>query len=224
MPPLQGLIFDLDGTLIDSAPDLRQALNATLKTHGRKSLPLETIKGFTGDGMMPMIARAFAATGTPLPESETYKVFQQFITHYRNLGPDPEQVFAGAVEAIMDFRKSGVKIGICTNKQELATTQLLEDLGINPLFDFVAGGDTFPVHKPHPDHVRGVISRLGVPTENCVMVGDGPNDVNAAHAAGIPCIVVTHGYSQDYDRLGGDVLIGGFGELSAALTKLGFSV
>jgi phosphoglycolate phosphatase len=115
-------------------------------------------------------------------------------------------------------------MGICTNKQEAATHHLLEELGLKNYFVFIAGGDTFPVHKPHPDHVNGVIEKLSVPSAHCVMVGDGPHDVTAARGAGIPCLVVTHGYGGDYHAFGAAALIDGFHGLVPALGKLGFDV
>ncbi len=222
MPQLHGLIFDLDGTLLDSAPDLRHALNAMLAECDRPALPLDVVTRMTGDGMMPMIERAFEATGGKPPGFNSYNSFQVFIKHYRGLKPDLGQIYPGAREAIEYFRNKGIKIGLCTNKQEAATLRLLEDLDLTRYFTFVAGGDTFPLHKPHPDHVRGVMAKLGSDTTNSVMIGDSPNDVIAAKGAGIPSIVVTHGYGGNYEELGADLIINGFKELNAALTKLGF--
>jgi phosphoglycolate phosphatase len=224
MPPLKGLIFDLDGTLIDSAPDLRHALNAMLKDYGRGELGLDTVTRMTGDGMMPLITRAFEATGGVPEGFNSYSSFQVFIAHYRNLNPDPAQIYPGGREAIERYFKAGVKLGICTNKQEAATVRLLEQLELARYFTFIAGGDTFPVHKPHPDHVRGVLLQLGSTPANSVMIGDGPNDVTAARGAGVACIVVMHGYGGDYAELRPDKAIGGFGELEEALKALGFSL
>lgn len=224
MPLLQGLIFDLDGTLLDSAPDLRQALNRTLQAHGRRELVLDEVVQMVGDGMLPLLNRAFAATGEPVPESESYVRFQEFVTHYRGQKPDPSQIYPNARETLERFHGANVKLGICTNKQEASTLQLLDELRLKHYFTFVAGGDTFPVHKPNPGHVKGVIEKLGVPAQNCVMVGDGPNDVAAAHGAGIPCIVVTHGYGGDYSQLGATALIAGLRELRPALKALEFKL
>jgi phosphoglycolate phosphatase len=224
MPQLQGLIFDLDGTLVDSAPDIRQALNATLAQHGRRELSLHEVKAMVGDGMMPLIDRAFAATGGKPNDFNAYQSFQAFIAHYRNLKADPSQLYPVARETIEHYHDAGVKLGICTNKQEAATLRLLEELGVRRFFGFVAGGDTFTTHKPHPDHVKGVIEKLKVSAANCAMVGDGLNDVRAAQGAGIPCIVVMHGYTEDYAALGADKLIKGFADLPDALSVLGFEI
>jgi phosphoglycolate phosphatase len=221
MPRLQGLIFDLDGTLIDSAPDLRHALNTTMTSLGRRELSLDEVQSMIGDGGFSLLARAFAATGAPVSDKETYGHFQTFLAHYRGLTPDQSQIYPLGREVLETFSRANVTLGICTNKQEAATRYLLAGLDLARYFGFVAGGDTFPVHKPHPDHVRGVIEGLSVPLENCVMVGDGPNDVLAAQSAGIPCIVVTHGYGG-FDNFGGDHVIEGFHELADALRTLGY--
>ncbi len=224
MPLLQGLIFDLDGTLLDSAPDLRQALNRTLKAHGRRDITLDEVKSMVGDGMLPMLGRAFAATGEGISDSDSYTRFQEFIAHYRAQKPDPSQLYPHVVETLETFQSAGVKVGICTNKQGAATIQLLEQLNLTRYFTFVAGGDTFQVHKPNPGHVTGVIEKLGVPASGCVMIGDSRNDVAAAHGAGIPCFVVTHGYGQDFESLGATALISGFQELLQMLTSQGFEI
>ncbi|MFY9288036.1 MAG: HAD-IA family hydrolase [Alphaproteobacteria bacterium] len=224
MPLLQGLIFDLDGTLLDSAPDLCQALNLTLKDHNHGELTLDEVKDMTGDGMLPMLGRAFAATGERITEANSYKLFQEFIQHYRTLKPDPSQLYPGTVEMLEKYHAKGVKLGICTNKQEAATHRLIADLNLTPYFTFIAGGDTYPTHKPHPDHVRGVIAELRVPAMQCVMIGDSRNDVLAAKGAGIPCIGITHGYGIALDQLGANLLISGFNELPQALDSLGFQL
>lgn len=224
MPRLSGLIFDLDGTLIDSAPDLRQALNAMLAEHGRRPMSLDEVKRAVGDGMIPLIERAFKETGG-LPENfNSYNCFQNFIAHYRRLNADLGQIYPGAQETLAFYHGKGIKLGICTNKQEAATIHLLEALGLARYFSFVAGGDTFPEHKPHPGHVRGVLQALGIDAKECVMVGDSSNDVSAARGAGVRSIIVTHGYGGDYKLLGADKIIGGFEELAEGLEELGFKV
>lgn len=222
MPKLEGLIFDLDGTLVDSAPDLRQAMNQTLAAHGRRAVSLEEIKSFTGDGMLAQVQRAFAATGMPLGDDESHRVSQAYVKHYREVKADPSQIYPHVVEVLQGFIDQGIKIGLCTNKHEASTLKLLQDLGLIRYFQAIAGGDTFPVRKPHPGHVMGVIERLGIAAGSCVMVGDSMNDVLAAQGGGIPCLVVTHGYGADVGHLGANGLIGGLHELQGALEVLGF--
>ena len=128
MTELKGLIFDLDGTLVDSAPDLRQALNAMLKESGRQGLGIDEVKRLVGDGMMPLIDRAFAATGGPPPAYNAYGSFQTFIKHYRALPADAAQIYPGTREVLEKYKAAGVRLGVCTNKQEAATIKLMADL------------------------------------------------------------------------------------------------
>jgi len=223
MPRLLGLIFDLDGTLVDSAPDQRQALNAMLREHGRREITLTEAKAMTGDGMLTLVTRAFEVTGGMPAGADTYALFQAFITHYRALPPDPVQLYPQARETLQNYVAAGVKLGLCTNMQETASARLLEQLGLKRFFSFIAGGDTFPVHKPHPGHVSGVMSALKVFKGQCAMIGDTFRDVRAAHGAGIPCIVTAHGQQIDVEKTGADGIIQELGELPAALTALGFS-
>lgn len=222
MPQLLGLIFDLDGTLIDSAADLRQALNAVLSSHSRRALTLDEVKAATGDGLRVMLGRAFAASGDPLPPAIEAAVMQDFMTAYQNQKASREQLYPH-VEATLNFyRTEGVKIGLCTNKLYAPTMRLLNDVGITELFDFIAGSDTFPVFKPDPGHVLGVAKGLKIPPRHCVMIGDSVNDIRAAQAASIPAIAVAHGYGKNIDDLGADAVISGFDELPEALRYLRF--
>ena len=222
MTRLEGLIFDLDGTLVDSAPDLHQALNLTLRAHGQRDLTLEETKPMLGDGMVPMLARAFKLTGSRISDQEAQSYFQEFLNHYRHMPPAPEQLYAKVHDTLVSMQKRGIALGLCTNKQEESTHRLLKSLNIAQYFGFVAGGDTFAFRKPHPDHVTGVIDHLMVSPKACVMIGDSQNDVFAAKAAGVPTIVVTHGYGVNSRDLPADAFIDGFDELAPALGRLGF--
>jgi phosphoglycolate phosphatase len=222
MPRLQGLIFDLDGTLLDSAPDLRQAVNLTLRAYGRHEIGIDEIKNLVGDGMMTLVQRAFAATGKPLDTIGAQKAAQLFLANYQGLPPDRAQIYPYVLEQLDRFQKSGVRLGLCTNKQEAATHSLLEDLEMARYFAFVAGYDTFPTHKPHAGHVLGVMNRLEVDVGECAMVGDSANDIAAAHGAGIPCIGITHGYDNNIGNMGADHLMQDFRDLPSTLITLGF--
>jgi phosphoglycolate phosphatase len=224
MVSLLGLIFDLDGTLVDSAADLRQALNGLLASHARRALTLDEVKSMTGDGLNPMLQRAFAITGDePHPEALP-ALFDDFLRHYKNQKASPEQLYPEAAETIRAFRDRGVKIGLCTNKLHMPTMKLLDEIGIVTLFDFVAGSDTFPVFKPDPGHVLGVARALKAPPQNCAMIGDSINDIRAAQGAKIASIAVSHGYGRDLHTLGADAMIANFHELPDALRRLGFDV
>jgi phosphoglycolate phosphatase len=222
MPQLLGLIFDLEGTLVDSAADMKQTLNALMAAHGRRALSLDEAKGMIGDGLNALLNRAFAATGEPLSERAAQTAYQDFMTLYKTQKASPEQLYPHVRETLASFHGQHIKIGLCTNKPYLPTLKLLEDIGIADFFDFVAGYDTFPVCKPHPGHVLGVIKGLGLLPINCAMIGDSLNDIHAARGAGIVSIAVAHGYGEDAGTLGADAVISGFTELPQALRSLGF--
>ncbi|MBV8060331.1 MAG: HAD-IA family hydrolase [Alphaproteobacteria bacterium] len=223
MKQLKAVIFDLDGTLLDSAADIRQAINATLADHGRRPLTLQEVRDMTGDGLLVQMQRAFAATGAPVSDDQSYSFFQGFIHHYRNQKPDPSQLYPGALDLMLALKQAQIKIGLCTNKQEAATRSLMDHLDLSAHFDFIAGGDTFMVHKPHPGHVQGVLDGLNVAAGDSVFVGDSRNDVAASQGAGVPCILVTHGYGHDVESLGADVMINGFAAFGDALNRLTFA-
>ncbi len=222
MPRLEALLFDLDGTLLDSAPDIAQALNRMLESESRPALPLDQVKDMIGDGVMELCRKALVATGG-ITTDDVYPYVQKFITHYRSLPPDPQQIFPGVREALTDLAKAGVKLGVCTNKPEAATVAILTQLDLIRYFGFIAGGDTFQVHKPNPGHVTGALEALGVGTAGAAFIGDGPNDVIASKRAGIPCIVVTHGYGQDYDALEADAMIPDISGMIPKLHEMGFT-
>ena len=219
---LKALVFDLDGTLLDSAADLAQALNATLHDHDRAPLSLAQVKSLTGDGMMAMLNRAFMGSGLPAAQKDLDQIYMQFIKHYSTLKPDRSQLYPHVIETLQHYRGRGVKIGLCTNKQEQSTHRLMRDLEIHDLFDNIAGGDTFSMRKPHPGHIRGVLDALGIEPHHAAMIGDSANDVIAAQGAGVKSIAVTHGYGSDVKQYKPNAIIGSFADIEAALTSLGF--
>ncbi len=222
MQRLEAVLFDCDGTLLDSAPDIGQALNLMLEDCDRPPLPLAQIKGYLGDGMMELCSRALMATGG-LPQDDVYPFVQKFITHYRKVPADPSQIYAGGREALESLSQAGVKLAVCTNKQEAATRRIFDQLDLTRYFAAIAGGDTYLVHKPHPDHVLNLLKAMDVSPQGTLFVGDGMNDVMASRQAGVKCVIITHGYSDDWEALGADALIGGFDGLSAAIEKLGYA-
>lgn len=224
MSLLKAVLFDLDGTLLDSAPDIRQALNQMLTDEGRAPLPLSTVTTMIGDGAMELCHRALEATGG-MEGTDVYPYVQKFIAAYRSLPPDPAQIFPGVRETLAALRQANVKLGVCTNKQETSTKKILDALGLSAFFGFIAGGDTFEVHKPHPGHILGALEKLGIAgTDGVVFVGDGPNDVLASQRANVPCVVVTHGYGQDYGSLAANVKIPNLDALLPRLAEMGLEV
>lgn len=221
--PLAGVIFDLDGTLVDSAPDIRNALNEYLRGIGRRSLTLDEVKAALGDGAIALCQRALGLTGGNVDHTALVEHVHNFVAIYRAISADPAQIYPGVVETLRYFRARNVALGLCTNKPEAATHKLLDDLELRQYFGAVAGGDTFMVHKPDPGHIRGVIERLGVAVQHCVMVGDSVNDLAAARGLNIPCVWVDYGYGGNSAILQADASINDFAALPEILAKLGFS-
>ena len=224
MVQLKGIVFDLDGTLIDSIYDLHKALNSTLQAHGRRSVTLDEFKAFYGDGMRFIVRRAFAATGEAFQDSEADKFFQEYLYRYRHQDPDLSQTYPGVPEMLEAFHKSKVRLGICSLKPEEATVWLLEQLGLRHFFTSIGGGDTFPVCKPNPGHLLGVMQRMGVPAAYGLMIGDGLKDVKMAHEAGVKCLLIDHDKGPSAKTTTADGVLYGFSEIKEALEKIGFEV
>ncbi len=220
---LRGIIFDLDGTLVDSAPDLRNALNQFLAERGRRALTLAETKAAIGDGAIKLVERAFRLTGDSPTGDALLDEARAYITIYRAMVADPSQLYPGVVSTLELLRQNAIALGLCTNKPESATRKLLDELKLTPYFSGIAGGDTFPAHKPDPSHLLGVITQMGLTPQGCVMIGDSPNDLAAAHGLQVPCILVDYGYCADVRDLSAEATISSIGELPAALSALGFT-
>ncbi len=218
-PAFATVVFDLDGTLVDSAPEIAGALNAVLATHGRTALPVDRVIGMIGDGSAMLLRRGFEATGGPAPDFDA--ALARFVEVYDAWPADPAQIYPGVVETLAQLRAGGVRIGLCTNKPERVTRSLLSGLGLLAAFDAIAGGDTLPVRKPDPGHLGWVVERLGGDRTGSVMVGDNANDVAAARGYGIPVVAVAYGYPRmPLVALGADRIIERMADLPAALAAL----
>lgn len=219
---IRAVVFDLDGTLIDSAPDLHAAANVLLADRGRPKLSLAEITLMIGDGMPKLIERAFAATGgAPVP-GEMPHLTERFLAAYR----DPQRthlttVYPDVAETLAALHGRGLRLAVCTNKIESAAVEVLRDLGLAARLDAIVGSDTVPARKPDPAHIVAALDRIGARPADAVMVGDGPNDIAAGRAAGLPVVLVGYGYSRTpVADLGADAVIQGFVELPAALDAL----
>ena len=222
MRAITAIVFDLDGTLIDSAPDLRSALNVMLRQEGRRGLLLEEVTRIVGDGVGVLVERALGLTGAmPSPE-DTVRLTARYVAIYEGMAADQTRPYPGVPETLAQLRSAGFKLGICTNKPERATRAILSDLDLDRYFAAVAGGDTVPgIRKPDPRHLRAVVAGLGAMPEMAIMVGDSVNDVKSARAAGMPVIVRAGGYGPvPAVELGADVVIEHFAELPDAIGRL----
>lgn len=217
MPP--ALIFDLDGTLADTAPDLLGATNAVLIARGRPMLDLAHLRHMVGFGARALIAQAMEASGAPVTEGEMPELVEIFLAHYRAHVADDSRLFPNVAETLAGLKQQGAPLGVLTNKPQELTDMLLPKLGIEGLFGASYGAGRKPYTKPDPRIFRDVLADLGAGTG--VMIGDSITDLNTARAAGAPCILVSFGFTPVPAReLGADRVIDDFAELPAALAAL----
>ncbi|WP_207459923.1 phosphoglycolate phosphatase [Azospirillum sp. SYSU D00513] len=222
--PYSALVFDFDGTLIDSAPDITRALNRTLAQYGRPEVTVAQVRTMIGDGSAMLLRQAFAATGGELDAEAAKPVLANYMDVYFEEASQPSTPFPDVAETLGWFHGQGVKLGLCTNKPEKITRKLLGLLGLDHLFSAVAGGDTLPVRKPDGRHPGWVLEQLGVDLaagHRAAMIGDNAHDVKAARSAGIPVIAMSYGYPRmPLDQLGADLIVDRFADLPDALRRL----
>ncbi len=207
----EAVVFDLDGTLLDTAPDLCGTLNELLTEHGRPTMPLARLRPMIGDGAAKMVERGFAASGE-VP-ADFAGLVRRFIELYAARIAAETQPFPGVIDCLDRLRAAGTQLAVCTNKTTRLTEELLAALDLTSYFGVVVGGDG-PARKPDPRHILSVAERLGVAPERSLMIGDSINDVAAAKAAGIKVVAVTFGYTTTPAiELGADAVIDSFDEL-----------
>ncbi len=215
------VLFDLDGTLIETAPDLCGALNYTLAEAGREAVQLDQVRHMIGDGARTMLRLGLRATGKEPGDEEIEQWFQVLLDYYWDHVADQSFAFPGALAVVESMRAAGLKTAVCTNKPVGMSNRLFEKLAIDHLFDAVLGGDSLAVRKPDAGHIQGTLDAIGVAPERAVMIGDSANDLNAARNAGIPVVLVTFGYTTvPVQELDADALIDHFDELLPALSRL----
>lgn len=190
------LIFDLDGTLVDTAPDLVESLNHALASAGVEPAERDAIGFHVGMGGRAMIERAYALRSRQLSPEELERLAAVFLAHYADRIPGGSQPYPGVVEAIEAHRADGFIVGICTNKPEALALRLIEALGLSQHFSAICGADTFPFRKPDPRHLLETLARAGGVANQTLMMGDSRTDINTAKAAGIPVVAVDFGYTD----------------------------
>ena len=217
----QALIFDLDGTLIDSAPDCRASINRVLAELGRRKLTLEETKDMVGWGGRVLVEKALIQTGEAGTPEDIDRALDAFLKTYAAHPADHTTVFPGVLEALEKFKADRIKMGICTNKPTATPPPVLEAMGLDGFFDVISCGDAVPHPKSDGRHVRLVVEELGATIETTAMVGDSESDISAAIDAGVKSVCVTFGYAHaPVETLGADALIGHFDELPDALRKI----
>lgn len=215
------LVFDLDGTLVDTAPDLIAATNHALADLRLPPIPADTLRHAIGFGARRMIVEGLSQSGTTLPDAEVDRLLARFLAYYEPNIARESRPFDGAVETLERLRARGARLAVCTNKRLALAESLLGALGIDGLFAAVAGRDSFAVYKPHPDHIRGAVRMAGGDLARAVMVGDTGIDIAAARAAAVPVIGCTFGYAEEpMATLAPDIVIGHYDELEAAVATL----
>ena len=218
-PPIA--VFDLDGTLAETAGDLIGTLNVLMKREGLAELPLSQARGLIGAGAKALIRRGFEAEGRALTPEDHDRLFDAFIAHYGDHLADTSHLYPGVVEALDALEASGFRLAVCTNKYEGQSVELLRILGIGHRFAAICGRDTFPQFKPDPRHLAGTIAQAGGDPARAVMVGDSRTDIDTAKAAGIPVVAVTFGYTdRPVAELGPDRVIEHFAQLFEAVGDL----
>lgn len=212
------IVFDLDGTLVDTAPDLSNALDDVMTRRGHAPVPAETIRGCIGHGARVMIERALERAGAT---DDIDQMLGEFLVHYEANIAAESRPFPGAVAALEGLLARGATLAVCTNKREHLTRKLLHELGLARYFSGLAGRDTFGVSKPDPQHLIQTIVLAGGEPSRAVMVGDSEIDLAAAQAAAIPMVLVSFGYAGGpLEALNAAATIDHFDELEAQVVTL----
>jgi phosphoglycolate phosphatase len=215
------IVFDLDGTLVDTAPDLIAALNVTLRNQGIPGLPLATARNFIGGGARKLIERGLEAEGRNCTVAEIDVMMKDFIAHYAEHIADLSRPFEGLEAALDDLAATGANFAVCTNKLEWLSKLLMDRLDLTPRFKAICGADTFGVAKPDPAFLRQTVAQAGGSIGSTVMVGDAGTDVGVARRAGVPVVGVTFGYTETpIEELKPDRVISAMADLPRTVREL----
>jgi phosphoglycolate phosphatase len=220
--PAPLLVFDLDGTLIDTAPDLVDTLNVVFAREGLAPVPFAVARKLIGGGARAMITRGVEAEGRVISPTHLERLFGEFIAYYTDHLADRSRPYPGLTDSLDALAAKGHRFAVCTNKLEGLSVMLLRKLELAGRFAAICGQDTFGVQKPNPDMLRRTISAAGGDPARAVMIGDSETDIRTAKAAGVPVIAVDFGYTErpvaEFDP---DRIISHYGELPQAIAALG---
>src|ERR1700722_6819702 len=215
------VVFDLDGTLVDTAPDLINALNVILAREGMPAVPLTSARTMIGAGVRRLLERGLEADGRHASVDDINRLTDDFIEYYAAHIADASRPFDGLEKALDDLEAQGYRFAVCTNKLEWLSKRLLDQLGLSPRFAAICGADTFGVSKPDPAILRQTIARAGGELSSAIMVDDAGTDIGVARRAGVPVIGVSFGYTEvPIAELKPDRLIAHMRELPSAVEAL----
>jgi phosphoglycolate phosphatase len=221
MNPVLTVVFDLDGTLVDTAPDLIGALNFVLDREGLPPVPLESARTMIGAGARALLERGLEVDGRHAGVEDINRLTDDFIEYYAAHIADASRPFDGLESALDNLAAKGYRFAVCTNKLEWLSKRLLDRLGLSGRFAAICGADTFGISKPDPAILRQTVARAGGQLSGAIMVGDAGPDIGVARRAGIPVIGVEFGYTEvPIAHLKPDRLIGHMSELPAAVEAL----
>jgi phosphoglycolate phosphatase len=207
LPAPKAILFDLDGTLVDSAPDIAAAVNELLATRGLPPLSLPQVTAMIGDGVRKLIERAFAASGAPLSGAELDQTHEAMKPIYLRHVTELATLMPGVREALAHFHMAGIAMGVVTNKPQLAARQVLLHFGLVEFFGTIVGGDAVRHQKPAPDGLLMALDRLHAGPGDALMVGDSIADAGAARAAGMAVALVRGGYTRvPLEEIGADLV------------------
>jgi len=212
------IAFDLDGTLVDSAPDLIGTLNRMLVEEGLPPVPMESASSLIGSGARALLVHGFEAAGAPVERAKSDELFERFLVDYAAHIADGSQPFEGVVETLERLSERGAILVVATNKRSDLSELLLGKLDLTRHFAAIVGPDRVSARKPSGAHLKEAVAIAGGDPERAIMVGDASPDADAAKDAGMPCILTTFGFTPTpVEDLGGDVLIDAFEDVEEAI-------
>jgi len=216
------IVWDLDGTLVDSAPDLASALNTVLDKRGFFTLSLNEVRAMIGNGVPKLVQRGFNAVGIRPDPAQLDELVAMFVKEYKTCATEHTRPYPHIVETLKDIHGMNIPMGVCTNKPEAFTKQILEGLGLAEYFSYVVGGDTTSTRKPDPQPVLACLRGLVSEPASSLMIGDSVHDIHAAHAAGVTVGVVPWGYrSGPVEDMGADFILHDIAALPGMIGEAG---
>lgn len=214
-------VFDLDGTIVDTAPDLVAGLNVALAMENLEPVNTHDLRSLVGGGVRVMLTRGLALRGHSVGEDRFAELSKAFLAHYELHIADHSTIYPDVAGVLDELSAEGFRLCVCTNKPERLAKLLLATLQFDQRFDAICGADTFPARKPDPVHLLGTIAQAGGDPAHAVMVGDSVTDLNAARNAAVPCILVDWGYTDvPASNLGADAVLSRFSDVPPAIRRL----